>query len=262
MKPTFPLWGALGKSVSCPPLQLPWRGSDFARQTRTPRGSEAESDGPILLPLASGHPGQAYSAAGARIRFEVDQWAYEVTTTGPFDARAVANLLLDRADQRLIPISNLALQKLLYFAHGAYLTRTTRPLVSGYFEAWDNGPVHPDVYRAFKVAGFHPITFRAERVDLRTRTSAIPQVPPDRVVEDIVEDVLKSLGLLDVRRLVDLSHAPRGPWAEVWNEARTRQGTGLRISDSIIRERFRFHKASLTAALPPGDPPLEDSPPT
>lgn len=53
-----------------------------------------------------------------------------------YDPRAVANLLLDEADQRGTKVTNLALQKLLYFAHGIHLTQTKQPLLTGYFEAW------------------------------------------------------------------------------------------------------------------------------
>ncbi len=70
---------------------------------------------------------------------------------GAYDPRAIANLMLNEAERRGIRISNLALQKLLYFAQGIYLTQNKRPLVSGYFEAWKHGPMHPAVYRAFTV---------------------------------------------------------------------------------------------------------------
>jgi len=63
--------------------------------------------------------------------------------SGPYDPRAIANLMLDEADRRGWKITNLALQKLLYFAHGIHLTKTKEPLVSGYFEAWQYGPVQP-----------------------------------------------------------------------------------------------------------------------
>src|SRR5260221_12006869 len=76
------------------------------------------------------------------------------------DPRAICNLMLDEAQGR-IPITNLALQKLLYFAHGIYLVKTKYPLVYGYFEAWEYGPVHPTAYAAFKAAGDQSITFRA-----------------------------------------------------------------------------------------------------
>src|SRR5579863_1523853 len=86
-------------------------------------------------------------------------------TDGPYDARAICNMMLDVAGAVEITVSNLALQKLLYFAHARHLIETKRPLVSGYFEAWQFGPVHPAAYRAFKPSGDQPITFRAERQD-------------------------------------------------------------------------------------------------
>ncbi len=85
-------------------------------------------------------------------------------TKPPYDPRAVANLLLDLAakeEDASLPISNLALQKLLYLAHGHFLIRTGTPLVQGAFEAWTYGPVHPAVYQAFKSEADRPIKIRA-----------------------------------------------------------------------------------------------------
>src|SRR5215469_12461877 len=87
----------------------------------------------------------------------------ESEVRAPFDPRSVCNLMLDEARGALI--TNLALQKLLYFAHGQHLIETKEPLVTGYFEAWQFGPVHPAAYSAFKSAGDRPIRFRATRRD-------------------------------------------------------------------------------------------------
>jgi uncharacterized phage-associated protein len=106
--------------------------------------------------------------------------------SGAYDPRAVANLMLDEADKRGWTITNLALQKLLYFAHGIHLTKTKRPLVSGYFEAWQYGPVHPAVYRAFKPSGSAPIINRAVAKDpLTGKTRDLPK-PTDLEVIDLV----------------------------------------------------------------------------
>lgn len=85
-----------------------------------------------------------------------------------YDARAVANALLDRAEASGMAVTNLALQKLVYFAHGLMLTRHGRALVDGYFEAWEHGPVHPVLYGAFKHSGREPIAERARRRDFRS----------------------------------------------------------------------------------------------
>ena len=43
-------------------------------------------------------------------------------------------------------ITNLKLNKLLYYAQGAFLARTGHPLFHNTMEAWPLGPVIPDVY--------------------------------------------------------------------------------------------------------------------
>ena len=42
--------------------------------------------------------------------------------------------------------SNLEMQKILYISHMVYLGQLHEPLIEGHFEAWDYGPVHPELY--------------------------------------------------------------------------------------------------------------------
>jgi len=66
--------------------------------------------------------------------------------TEVYDPRCIANLMLDESARVGQSLTNLALQKLLYFAHAMFLIEQGRPLLSGYFEAWEYGPVHPAAY--------------------------------------------------------------------------------------------------------------------
>lgn len=176
-----------------------------------------------------------------------------------YDPRAVANLLLDEAARRNIEITNLALQKLLYFAHGIRLTRTKQPLLSGYFEAWRYGPVHPAVYRAFTDAGSAPIRMRAQGKDPLTGRTRELSTPTDLSVVDLIIQVLRSYGCMSPGRLVDLSHAKGSPWAYVVDKARTDVVFGLRIPDNVIVDRFRYHNISL-GAEPRAREPYDDAP--
>lgn len=177
-----------------------------------------------------------------------------------YDPRAIANLMLDEAERRGLKITNLALQKLLYFAHGIHLSRTKQPLVSGYFEAWQYGPVHPAVYRAFKPSGSAPIVDRAVGKDpLTGKTHDLPR-PSDMEVIDLVSDVMRSYGHLPPGRLVELSHAKDSPWSVVVDKARTDVAFGMRIPDNLIVDRFRHHKVSVGTSPRIGEPPSEDTP--
>ena len=106
------------------------------------------------------------------------------------------NLMLDEADKLGIKITPLSLQKLLYFAHGMYLIQTKSPLMSGYFEAWELGPVHPSAYRAFKAAGSAPIKFRAAAQDPLTGERRELQKPNDPTITGLVQQVINSSGHL------------------------------------------------------------------
>jgi len=164
----------------------------------------------------------------------------------PYDPRCVANLLLDLAlAEDDMPITHIALQKLLYFAHGHFLIRMRRPLVSGAFEAWRYGPVHPAVYQAFKGEGSRAITARAVARNVITGETHPLSIPDDPFVRGQLRDVLRSYGHLSPARLVDISHAPNGPWATVVNKAQTSVALGLRISDTVTVECFKYQKISV-----------------
>ncbi|CAN7258966.1 type VI toxin-antitoxin system SocA family antitoxin [Pararhizobium sp. LjRoot238] len=178
---------------------------------------------------------------------------------GEYDPRAIANLMLDEADRVGIELTNLALQKLLYFAHGLHLIQTKSPLVSGYFEAWQYGPVHPSVYRAFKEAGSTAIKFRAKRQDPLTGQQRDIQLPSDPTLLALMQRVLNSYGRMSPGRLVDLSHAKDSPWAYVVDKARTDVAFGLRIPDIVILDRFRHHKVSIGLEPRSGEP-SDDTP--
>lgn len=60
----------------------------------------------------------------------------------------VAELIINYFNEQEEPyISNLILNKLLYFAQGHCLAETGRPLFDDDFEAWEYGPVIPSFYQ-------------------------------------------------------------------------------------------------------------------
>ncbi len=176
-----------------------------------------------------------------------------------YDPRAIGNLILDEGQRKRVTVSNLALQKLLYFAHALFLVQHKRPLVSGYFEAWTNGPVHPVVYHVFKSAGAQPIDFRASGTNALTGEKT-PLVPPQELsVTDHIEQVMMSYGPLSTGRLVALSHAKGAPWDFVVEASRQGVGLGLRIPNDVIVQKFQHHKVSV-AAVPKAGEPSDDAP--
>jgi uncharacterized phage-associated protein len=155
-----------------------------------------------------------------------------------FDARAVANKIIEAAGRYGQPLSNLKLQKLLYFVHGRYLIETGKPLVSGEFEAWQYGPVHPLVYSAFKEFGAGDITSPATSIDPVTRLRRTLPVVSDPIVERHVDAVVSSLGRMSAGQLVELTHAVGSPWERTVSEATASANIGLKIRNETIRSHF------------------------
>ncbi|MGD0420316.1 MAG: Panacea domain-containing protein [Xanthobacteraceae bacterium] len=178
-----------------------------------------------------------------------------------YDSRAVANLMLEEARRNNRPLSHLALQKLLYFAHALFLVEKKRPLVSGYFEAWEYGPVHPAVYQAFKSVREMPIGAPAARQDPLTGECTPIEPPNDPEVREHITRVMAHYGRLTAGRLVDISHAKDAPWHFVVDKSRTNLSFGLRITDDVILSRFKHHKVSIGGQPSIGEP-CEDTPPS
>jgi uncharacterized phage-associated protein len=176
------------------------------------------------------------------------------------DPRAIANLLLKEARLRGIKLSNLKLQKLLFLCHAFHLIQTGRPLVRGSFEAWQYGPVHREAYEAFKRFGPKAITEEADKFDPVTGTRKSIPLPCDRNSLDVVQKVIQFYGPKSAGELVELTHAKHGPWDYVVNEAKSNANLGLKISDEIIAERFKFlwfgSKPTLKDHEPNEDQPL------
>jgi uncharacterized phage-associated protein len=177
----------------------------------------------------------------------------------PFDPRVISNLMLDESDSQGITISNLALQKLLYFAHAICLIENKKKLVTGYFEAWKFGPVHPIAYAAFQSAGARPINTRAMKTDPITGKKIELRSPDNRQLFDFISRIISTYGRASPKHLVDISHAKGAPWDVVVEKAQTSIAFGMRIHDDLIIERFKFHKVAVVTALAVGET-YEDHP--
>jgi uncharacterized phage-associated protein len=71
----------------------------------------------------------------------------------PYPAATIAKWLIAWAEAERDEISNLKLQKLLYYAQGHYLGQRHKPLFRDPIQAWSHGPVVPDVYHEYKARG-------------------------------------------------------------------------------------------------------------
>lgn len=139
----------------------------------------------------------------------------DITRRG-YSIRGLANWLLDYADELNRPITNMALNKLLFFAYEEYLVRFRTILTNAKIEAWEHGPVFREVYQSFKCHGDRPITGRASFFSTQTmkvEESVVDISPAD---EARLKTAIAPLMRLSAARLRNMSHIEGGAWHQVW----------------------------------------------
>jgi uncharacterized phage-associated protein len=118
----------------------------------------------------------------------------------------VAAWFLNEVDRRAgDSITNLKLQKLVYYAQAWSVTLLGRPLFFEAVEAWAHGPVVDVVYQEYKGHGY----------DGLPRSRRKPRFEPEERV--VLEDVLAVYGEHSAKFLEALTHS-EGPWESVWGD--------------------------------------------
>ncbi|GAA0027409.1 MULTISPECIES: Panacea domain-containing protein [Bradyrhizobium] len=150
-----------------------------------------------------------------------------------YDGRAIANFVLDYCDSRGRPVTNLSLQKIVYFCHVWSLIELGRPLVRHKFEAWEFGPVLPYLYREFRAFDRSPITGRSTQLSRIDGRQAVVEYLFDSQTDALLQKIIGFYSQLRTSELVKLTHADDGPWHKVWNHGGI-VNPGMRIDDSEI----------------------------
>ena len=135
----------------------------------------------------------------------------------------VAKYIILYCKQHGYSISNLKLQKLLYFVQAQFLVTLGRPAFDEEIEAWDFGPVVPEAYQYFKIWG----------------SAEIPKVVADGAdgkiyIEDqkVMDEILGECASYSASYLVEITHH-QSPWVNAYE----RNCSNI-ISKNAIKEFF------------------------
>lgn len=115
----------------------------------------------------------------------------------------IANLIVMRYGDRA-ELTNLKLNKLVYFAQAVFLRKYGEPLFDDEIQAWAYGPVEPMVYYAFNQFGSGVIRGSRETPDLSERAVGV------------VREVMDTFGRLTAFDLVRISHRDGSAWKSVY----------------------------------------------
>lgn len=160
-----------------------------------------------------------------------------------YPAESIANVFIDLAKKDGKHLSNMKLQKLLYFAQGHSFSLRGEELIEDDAEAWEYGPVYADVYHALKHYGAGDIAKKIAHpfYDPDDKDDVDPWCKPEeKDVCEFLRAVWNAYKDVSPIRLSEMSHVPKGPWAKV-----RRESPGARsavIPKTEIRDYFKSLK--------------------
>lgn len=103
-------------------------------------------------------------------------------------------------------VSNLKLQKLLYFVQAQFLVTLGTSAFAEDIEAWDFGPVVPEVYRYFKIWGNSEIpNMFANEADMKILKKD----------QKIIDEILNECAPCSANTLVKITHHQK-PWINAY----------------------------------------------
>lgn len=119
-----------------------------------------------------------------------------------YSVNDVANYTINYCIAQKNPISNLKLQKLLYFIWIDFFKSKKKYLFEENFYAWKFGPVVPEVYYNYCVYGSFPIL------------SVVSKEEQLILEEDknIIKRTIDRLKDVPVSRMIDITHEADKPW--------------------------------------------------
>lgn len=121
-----------------------------------------------------------------------------------YDALDVAEYILCYCENILNnPITNLQLQKILYYVQGKYIAKYKEPLFDNDMEAWSYGPVIPDVYYEYKNFVSNPIT------GIYSQIENLFEDDETELIKNIVNETYN----MNVWELVNRTHR-ESPWKD------------------------------------------------
>jgi uncharacterized phage-associated protein len=144
-------------------------------------------------------------------------------------AIAVAQRFLDLATGEGKALSNMQLQKLVFFAHGVHLAGFDEPLINEPVKAWDFGPVIPDLYEELRKFGRDKVS---PNLAPELRDTFVADAQADQAIMAVWEAYRKHTA----SQLSQITHLPKTPWDQIWNQPNGRYTV---IPNEIIKEYYK-----------------------
>lgn len=137
-------------------------------------------------------------------------------------AKDIANKLLVMSQEKGELMTNMKLQKMLYYQQGFHLAYFGTPLFEDEIEAWMYGPVVPSIYEMYNDKGMEGITGDKEKEIFLTEPNE----------ENLFAEVFRVYSAYSAIGLMEMTHNEE-PWKS------TPVGKGHIIDKEIIKSYFK-----------------------
>ncbi|WP_298938434.1 type II toxin-antitoxin system antitoxin SocA domain-containing protein [uncultured Ruegeria sp.] len=152
------------------------------------------------------------------------------------NAKSVARWFVNRADRSAgEAITQLKVQKLVYYTEAWHLAYFDRPLLAEDFQAWAHGPVVRALYLKYRNFSWDGLPVEKGAM-------------PSEATQELLEAIYESYGQYSAKKLEEMTHSER-PWLEARNGLPPEAKSDTVISKLTMRNFYasRINKAEIQA---------------
>lgn len=139
-----------------------------------------------------------------------------------YKALYIAKYVVNKCTVEKSPVSNLQLQKILYYIQKGFLKRFDEPAFSDSIEAWQFGPVVPNVYYHFCGSGAMPIDITYDGIEIENLQH-----------KECIDNIIDEKRDIAPWKLVEDTHKSGGAWDQIFKNG---EGNHQIISIGLIKE--------------------------
>lgn len=147
-----------------------------------------------------------------------------------YSASKIAHAFVKRGIDEANPLTQMKLQKMVYFAHGVHLAEYEEPLIEEHFQAWKFGPVVPEIYGTYKLYG-NSLIQDTLWVPNYIKNSDEELCESAKDAFNYTWEVAKDLSAI---QLSNWTHKEGSPWEQVYSADENRV-----IPDNMIQNYFK-----------------------
>lgn len=138
---------------------------------------------------------------------------------GMYDVIEFSEKIVECAEQLQLPISNLQLQKILYYLQGNYMKEFSKKAFSDLIECWEYGPVVQKSWKIFSYYGREPIKNLGNNLKISDKE------------RELIISVLRKYLSINVWELVEKTHQEL-PWKQAY------ESNSKYITDESMEKQF------------------------